>query len=1013
MKKRKRINQLLTFFLLCSIDIIASENANINQKSNYEMKRLEEKINFVSKDLGIDTKIITIYRGETDRSSPLIRLKSLLQNAGVNNYVVDEDKLKYSLNGELRIIKLKVINLTDNLSLNEVVQKKNLLITIEEIKKIFKGYEVIWNSRLRILSIDKKLPLKSIYNEGMITFSANKSISNEEITSYFKDDDLLPLISLDDFFKNVGITKHNIIGNRVSFQLNGVPVSKEVSIINKFDDVLIEVKEIEKIFDDSIIEWDPSTLNLDLQTKGLLPKEFMIYQRDKRNRLNSHEEVEVTEEKWKAFTPGLLRLGYSKSDIEKDNDYLYMNYTNHTLYGNLNVNASYVNNSFKNELKIDNIKWEKNIYDERVLSLGDGYVRKPFNIGKSSSFIGASIFSKNSWDRSLDVSSKSVRGYAATGTTVELYENGILRDFVVVTGSEYHFDIETTGGSRTYEVWVYNSDGTIDKKPIALYGSNNLVKVGEFDYEVQAGQEKNNYKSVYNAKLLYGITEDLTFGIGGYNSQGQNYDENNKENNYLNLSFIQRISTSGKWSSIIGGDYSFNPSEEEEDFYKLEFSTGNSKVTNTFGIVNYKNLDEDFLTESYDEKFYGRTNFSLWGSSMSLSYEKEKEAKKSKDLNRYGISMYGTLLSGKVSSSLNYSLEDIKRSGDQRSDKRLGLSVSYNIYNEKYRKYINSITLNYDLINFKDDNYGIRFYKNKGSKEAFDYSLGFKRQQDDNLIELAVSYTFGKAFELRGRTNNTPYGTKTGIETNTTINFSSDKKFAQSNFAGDSNIEGIVFIDREDNGIYDKGDIVIENVKVANSAGEGRSDKNGHYEIPLLSSKIKHALRIYNENDDLFMGYVFPKKYYVKTLPGGNLKFNIPITQVKTVVGIFEFTDNFYLEDVDDFLKNVKINMINVKTKENMILDISGETIISEVPQGKYLIQIAYKGKNNVALKDHSFLVNLSSGDNFEEYLDFKISKTKDEKYVLKLVLNDKELYSLDSREEKEYLTLYEDQKRK
>lgn len=1009
------IFKIMILMLISAVNVTGAENMNQKQKGSFAKKKSKGEISFVFEDSGVYTKVSASFRG--GKSPPLIRLKPLLKNAGADDYKIDGNKLKFLLDGKQVTVKLKVINQMEEMPLAEVVSKKNLLIGVEEIKKLFKGYEIVWDPEKHLLSIVKKIqpsvkappPLEPIYSEGIITFSANKSIVDEEITSYFKGDELLPLINLDDFLKNIGITRYKAGENRVSFQLNGVPVSREIKIIKKFDENLIEVMEIEKIFEGSEIEWDPSALNLDLQTKELLPKEYMESQREKRSRLNNIEE-EVTEEKWKVFTPGLLRLGYSKSDIEKDDDYLYMNYTNHTLYGNLNINTSYVNNSSKNELKIDTIKWERNIYDERVLSLGDGYVRKPFNIGENSSFIGASIFSKNSWDRSMDVSSKSVRGYAPTGTTVELYENGILKDFVVVAGSEYRFDIETTGGSRTYEVWIYNSDGTIEKKPIALYGSNNLVKAGEFDYEIQAGQEKNDYESLYNAKLLYGVTEDLTLGVGGYNSQGKNYSKNKKKNDYLNLSFLQRITTRGKWSSIIGGDYSFNPSDREEDFYRMEFSAGNSRVTNTFGLLNYKRLDDDFLTESYDEKFYGRSDFGLWGSSMSLSYEKEKEkeAKKSRDLNRYGVTAYGNLFAGKVSSSLNYSLEDIKEYGKQRYDDRLGLAVSYNVYGKKYQKYLDTITLNYDVRNFQEESYGIRFYKNKGSKEAFDYSLGFRRQQGDNLIELAVSYTFGKAFEIRGRTNHTPDGTKTALETNTTINFGSDKKFAFSNFAGDSNVEGIVFIDKEADGIYNQGDIGVENVKVVNSAGEGRSDKNGRYEIPLLSSKIKHPLRIYNENEDLFLGYIFPEKYYIKTLPGGNLKFNIPVIQVKTLVGLFEFTDDFYLEDVEEFLKSIKINMINLKTKENKVLEVRGETIISEVPQGEYLMQIAYRGENKDILKEQSFYMNLSSGDDLEEYFDFKISRTN-EKYILKLFLNDEQLYSLSGKKEKELLTLYKD----
>lgn len=985
-----------------NIGSIVKEEEKIEIGKYYPKKTI--KFNYLGSK---ENKEITAYFKE-NKSPPLIRLKALLKNSGVDEYEIDGERLRFQLNGKTIEVILDIINSAEGLSIKEIFKNENLLLSVQEIEKIFKGKQVIWDPQKLTLTVKNKTkpPIISEYDEGIITMSANKVIVDEEILSYFKGDNLSPLISLDDFLNNIGINKYEIEENQLNFQLNGNPVSKEIKIIQKYDENLTEITEIGKIFEDAEIEWDPSELNLDLQTKGMLPIEYFNSQKNKRNRLNNKEEEDVIEEQWKLFTPGLLRMGYSRSDIEKNNDYLYMNYTNHTLYGNLNVNGSYTSNSYENEFKIDNIKWERNVLDGRILSLGDGYVSTPFNIGQTGSFIGASIFSKNSWDRSLDVGSKSVRGYAPTGTTVELYENGIIKEFVVVSGSEYVFDIETTGGSRNYEVWIYNEDGTIDKKKIALYGSNDLVKVGEFDYEVQVGQEKENYESMYNAKISYGVTEDLTLGLGAYNSQGREYFGDKKKNEYLNLSFLQRISTGEKWSNIIGGDYSFNPSENGENFYKAEFTNGNGEISNTFGVSNYRELDDLFLTENYDEKFYGRSNFSIFNSNMSLSYENEKLDKENRELNRYGVTIYGTAFRGRVSSSLNYSFEDVKRNGERDSNNRLGLSLSYNIYGEKYSKYINSIVLDYDTTDFRDENYGIRFYKSKGSKEAFDYSLGFRRQRDDNVVELAVSYTFDKAFELTGNVKDTPRGTTTGVGAKTTVNFGSDKKFVHSNFGGDSNLEGIVFIDKEATGTYDVGDTVVKDIKVINSAGEGKSDINGRYEIPLLSSKIKHPLRIYNENEDLMMGYRIPEKYFVKTLPGGDLKLNIPITQVKTLVGIFEFTNDFYLEEVDDFLKNVKINMKNVKTKENKVLDIQGETIISEIPQGTYLMEINYEGQNNYSVEEEKFLVNISSGEDIEEYLDFNISKVG-EKVVLKLVLNEKEIYALGKKEKKELLTLY------
>ncbi len=839
----------------------------------------------------------------------------------------------------------------------------------------------------------EEVPLETKYEEAIITLSANKSIYNKEIFAFIKNGEEMPLISLDDFMNSIGITEYELVGSKIKYQFNGEKVLKRIETVSIYDTVAIKVSEVENLLDVESLEWSPLKLNLKLKTNKMLPNEYLKYREDKRKNLLNNKEENVIEEEWKVFTPGILSLGYSKSNIKKDASNLYLNYNNHLLYGNFTMDLSYTHNENYDNLKVNTINWKRDVLDERNLILGDTYLRKNYNIGENSSIIGLNLGSKNSWDSSLDVNKKTIRGTAPSGTIVELYENGILRDYLEVKGGEYNFPIETKGGNRTYEVWLYNADGSIEKKKISLYGNNNFVEAGKFDYDIQVGQEEEHQEFLYNANIYYGVTENLTLGIGGANALSNEYNLSSKKNDYLNTSFLQSFSTQGRWSSLIGGSLIFNSEDTEEKFYQVEGQVSSDKVTHLIGIENYKDLDSDFYTETYDEKLYLRSNFSLFNANASLSYENEK-GNQYEEVDRYGASIYGTLIRGKVSTSINYTYENIEEKNGIKSDyDKLGVSFSYYISNPVYRRFMETVTVDYQTSNFSTDSYGIRFYKNKGNN-SLDYSLGYRVSKNEkDLIEFSFSYTFGDALELRSRSTSTSESTTTNFSAHTNVNFGMDQKLRKNRTSGKSNVKGRVYIDTNSNGIFDYGDEIIEDVSITSSGTQTLSDENGYYELPLITPKYKQEIKIRNKNQSLFGSYIFPEKYNIKTLPGGVLKLDIPVSQVKTIIGTFDFNRDFYLEDVNDFLSSVKLSALNLQSNKITPLEVSNETIIQDIPQGKYLISIEYFNADK-KLEKEEFIVDISQSDDFESYLDFEINKEKRDEYKVSLKVNDKVILS-------------------
>lgn len=523
--------------------------------------------------------------------------------------------------------------------------------------------------------------------EGIISFTVNKSITEEGLPAYF-DKDGMPMIEVGELFQTLEINSYTIEEDRVSFQLNGDTTSREIKIIKSEGRSLILYSTIEDIFKETQVEWDFNSMVLHVETREKLPKEFLEAQEEKRKKLRERREDKVIKEEWKGFTPGILYLGYNKSDLGESYDSINMNYINQILYGNLNLNTSFYDGDFD----VDNFSWEREIENGRKIALGDVYTTTPFNIGDSGSFRGISLLGENSWDTSLDVSSKNIRGYAPNGATVELYENGILKDYQIVRNGEFHFEIKTTGGARTYEIWTYKPDGSIEKQPVAIYGTTRLVEKGKFDYEIQLGvdREYSDYNP-YNVNVSYGLTDDLTFKVGSYNSRHES-----EEREYINVSPTYRIGSNGRWSHTIFGDLSVNSSDMGEKFYKTELQSGNGHFYNTFGFENYKNLDLRFLNENYDEKFYWRNSFSLCGINTSLSYEREKNDSKSEDIDRYGLTLYDSFFRGRITASMDIEREKTQHSSYSTTNDNFGIAITYNIQSRNIKKYINSVGVDYE-----------------------------------------------------------------------------------------------------------------------------------------------------------------------------------------------------------------------------------------------------------------------------------------------------------------------------
>ncbi len=798
-------------------------------------------------------------------------------------------------------------------------------------------------------------------------------ISDENFIVYF-DENMNVFLDLKNLLSVLGINRFSIKNKEINYSLNGKNLQKSVEYKIYNNRYLISYSQLSDIFDDTEVYWDFNNLTLRIKTKLLFPKEFREKQNSKRENL-SKEKQEVLEDRWKGFTPGFLNLGFDNSDVSSsnNNNYFDFDYKNQLLYGNFNLGATIQDD----KLDVDNVNWTRSILDERKIVVGDSYKNTPFDIGSSSSVRGISLFSKNSWDSSLKVETNRITGRADNGVTVELYENGILKEYQIVTRNEYEFSITSSGGIRSYEVWIYNSDGSITKKKISSLSNNNILESHEYDYQLQFGKDTEYYYNPYSYEVSYGIKSNLTLGVSGYNA----YKEGEVED-FTNIETLYKIDTTSDWGHLFDLNLSTNNSDFNENFYSLEFTSSNRDITNMFGVLNYENLRDEFSNESYDKKYYIKNSFKILDITSSLSYEREMTQDRDNDIDRYGATFYRSFFRGKISTSTSITDERSLEGVSEYDTKRINTSLTYNFQKKSINRFLKNIILNIDKTEDESPSYQVSFQKNKERDSRYSYYLSFRHGEDEDSVQLTFSYSFDNLFQITTNTNKySETKAVNGIRINTAVDFSRPKKFYYTEYGGDSSVKGRVFVDKNSNNILDKGEETLENIDIVNDVTEDTSNKSGEFYLTSLSSNVNHRVRIKNENPDYVVGYKFPKEYILKTKPGGVFNLDIPVTHIKTFVGTFDFSSDFYLEDVEDFLNNSLLILEDLNTQKKKKFKMSDGGIISEIEEGRYRGIIKYNGRSTIRLKSNTFILDTTKNNNLEEYIQCHIQKEDDTTY--------------------------------
>lgn len=718
---------------------------------------------------------------------------------------------------------------------------------------------------------------------------------------------------------------------------------------------------------DSTLEIDPPWETKEENENRLLKNRERLSQRKEFN-----GEEDVKREDWKLFTPGLLNIGFSRDDITRDSDNrLYFSYSNNLFYGNFNLDG---------EIKDDGTHlnyayWQRDIVDEKKLVMGDFYRNTVFNYGKSGRLRGIQLLEKYSWNSNINVNSKSIVGFAESGTTVELYVNNILRDFQIVQGGQYRFDVDLGNGSNEYTIKKYAVNGEVIEEKISVYGSENILKMGEFDYIGSVGHERDEDYNLYDIQLRYGLFENLTVGLGGFNV----IDNNSEIREFVSASEVGSFTLPYINLPILQEGH-LGYKNEDEFAYRYNIETTVRDISINYFNENYSKLDRG-LKETINRIKNSELQFSkdIFGINTRLGYNHSTD--------RYGVEQkeYYTNLGkgfGKVYTNLGIRKNDYKN-GYEKDNTSYNLGASYSFSNG-ISKYIDTMSVYLDTDDV-ETTYGFNLGKNSRDNSEWDYSLAYSyNKRFGENYSLSVSYTPGKTVNIQTGI----YGQKdsikrisSSVETNVYLG-DNKPSLGYDDFSGKGSVTGKSFIDKNGDGEFNEGEEWIKAI-IKSDSTEIYNRYNGKYILGGLQTYRPSRLTGELNGQEVPFNIEPNLKQVVQLNPGGLMRVNFPFRPKVTAISTVDFEEGIYYEEVAQVVSDLKIQLKNLNNeKEKVILSWSEDNIfINDLAVGEYEIELIQPENSRVKLKMEKYTLKVE--DEMDLNLNFKARKSDNNSFEI------------------------------
>ncbi len=571
-------------------------------------------------------------------------------------------------------------------------------------------------------------------------------------------------------------------------------------------------------------------------------------------------------------------------------------------------------------------------------------------------------------------------GDAPVGYDAELYRNGAFIDFQQIgPDGRYSFEhVTLTPGFNNFEIILYGPQGQKTVINRAVTRGSRQLKKGELQYDFAAGMPhtdflplpkdaSKDYTAGASGQLFYGFSDLFTMGASVYSgpeaAQSTAYDPFNVTPEISSNNTAPSVRSSGAALSASSSFYGINVQGQALVADRGRSAYETSANTNAFGAnlgishTTYKN----FLVNNQEVK--DQSTFSIYrgfgGVNLGLAVDKtnylDKESQLSFDntisFSFKGISIYNDLVK---TYSKDPGAEDfygeIAAATTLPSNIRFRAGLSYNLDPESTNRYRQ---FSFSAQKSLSDRTSLRL---EGAHD-------FAGKVDTISAALSRDYRkFGLDLNASANTENN-YSLTVGMRM--ALQPDQDNKYhlVDPRSGGQAALGARAFIDKNENGIFDQGDKLIENVafRTNTNADQIPTNKNG---VAYLTNLSEAPMRLSVVQDSIPDIYLAPEFDHRDLIPrrGSTPIIDFPFVKMSEIAG--------YLTHLKEGVKGVIVKLLAAadgSLVEQTETDDDGYFIFPAVKGGNYKVSFGLPSH------DDFMSLNIVLDANVEDPEEYKV----------------------------------------
>ena len=801
---------------------------------------------------------------------------------------------------------------------------------------------------------------------GLYSFEFNRTLKTETEKVYIKNNK--KYIELQKMLDILGITNNQWINDEFTIDLENIyGQEKTINLREKYikigkiktsfgdeiyeqnEKIYIQLDYLKNILSISDIDVDEDNLNIGIETSFRLPSELANIREYRREQFLAGDESskKKIEEQKKFFEPGNIRLiyNYEKNFQAYNSEYksLDAEYFGPALYGDLEVYYGIYPNLENYQTRLT----YRDVYKDHDLIFGDTYVDMPDILSGTVGNIRGISFTKNYGLMSEYDSQDTIliTGSAPMGKFVELYRNGQLLSYEDVKAGQYRFEnVPLLFDSDSFYVVIYNIDGSIKKENLRRDGYQNLEKKGEFGYNIHMGESEYDRYYQFIGEVNYGLTNNTTLQTGYYDLKYRTFwlGDEIEDQESVKLGFIH-VSDYTKYPYTLeasiynnangGQDYYYKYSQDYKD-YKFMTEKGiysditekrSGKKSETLYELDKRRFIFDNLTASLkyyitDYTHYGKEDevgavFRLGLRNLTPEYGIYRNLDTDYTQHDFSVRSYyfkDYILYAGVTHKTQRDFDETKYRVEVTSRRYRDNGIRYRAYYEKSQRY--------------GDVFGIAF--DIDYNDWFSGTADYRR--DDGVSHLSTGFTLDKVIDLSDVNSTT-----TAVE--------------------NGRINGIVYVDTNDNNIYDEGiDKPLPRTQVRVRGNTVYTNEKGEYRVNNLYPGSYET--IFETQNPLYIAEA--DSYKVKIGPASTTKLDIPMKARKIVSGLIDFESDTLRHK---YLKSLIITVTDVEKNKKVEVNIpenDGFFMLENLIKGKYKVVLESIEKPGVPLAETEVILD-------------------------------------------------------